>query len=219
VNQSTPDPRPTEADTIIRVALQESQRLFRDGLEMFLAAEPDIEVVAAAADPTALLAICERHRPDVVVLQVDRVTWDVARLAGGIQRRLRNVRIIGLYDRITRDEAVRHRRDGIRPLLARANGITSIVNAIRGIEGPATEPLAGPQGARVAGAATLTARELQVLELVSGGLTTREISVELGISPKTVENHKQRSFQKLGVQNQAHAVAVAMRRGLLMPRR
>jgi DNA-binding CsgD family transcriptional regulator len=68
---------------------------------------------------------------------------------------------------------------------------------------------------RVPPRAVLTARELDVLGLVGAGHTTREVSEALGISPKTVENHKQRIFVKLGVQNQAHAVAVAMRTGLL----
>jgi DNA-binding CsgD family transcriptional regulator len=67
--------------------------------------------------------------------------------------------------------------------------------------------------------ASLTLREVDVLNLVGAGLTSREISVALEISHKTVENHKQRIFCKLGVQNQAHAVSVAMRTGVLRPER
>ncbi len=65
------------------------------------------------------------------------------------------------------------------------------------------------------GRTVLTTRELHVLHLVGAGYTSREISGRLDISHKTVENHKQRIFGKLGVQNQAHAVSVAMRAGLL----
>jgi DNA-binding CsgD family transcriptional regulator len=63
--------------------------------------------------------------------------------------------------------------------------------------------------------AILTPREREVLELVSTGLTSRVISTHLGVSPKTIENHKQRIFHKLGVQNQGHAVANALRAGLI----
>ena len=56
---------------------------------------------------------------------------------------------------------------------------------------------------------------LQVLALISGGSTTSQIAERLGISAKTVENRRQALFAKLGVQNQSHAVAVAMRTGLL----
>jgi DNA-binding CsgD family transcriptional regulator len=62
---------------------------------------------------------------------------------------------------------------------------------------------------------TLTSREIDVLHLIGDGRTTRQMSDRLGISQKTVENHKQRIFDKLGVQNQGHAIAIAMRRGLI----
>lgn len=64
-------------------------------------------------------------------------------------------------------------------------------------------------------APALTGRELEVLRLIGAGRTTREISIVLGVSRRTVENHKRRIFGKLDVQSQAHAVASAARLGLL----
>ena len=61
----------------------------------------------------------------------------------------------------------------------------------------------------------LTTRELQVLALISGGLTSPQIAERMGISAKTVESKRQALFAKLGVQNQSAAVAAAIRRGLL----
>jgi DNA-binding CsgD family transcriptional regulator len=61
----------------------------------------------------------------------------------------------------------------------------------------------------------LTARETQILRCIALGMSAGETSQQLGISPKTVENHKRRIFAKLGVQNQSHAVAIATRAGLL----
>jgi DNA-binding NarL/FixJ family response regulator len=64
----------------------------------------------------------------------------------------------------------------------------------------------------------LSAREVEILRAISAGHTTREISAQLKISSKTVDNHKQRIFAKLGVQNAAHAVAaVARAAGPLAP--
>ena len=65
----------------------------------------------------------------------------------------------------------------------------------------------------------LAPRELTILNLVGAGFTSREISSQLAISHKTVEDHKQRIFGKLGVQNQAHALSVAMRLGVMRPER
>jgi len=54
-----------------------------------------------------------------------------------------------------------------------------------------------------------------VLALISAGLTTAQIAIRMGISRKTVENRRQSLFAKLGVQNQSHAIAVAIRTGVL----
>ncbi len=61
----------------------------------------------------------------------------------------------------------------------------------------------------------LSTREIQILRCIALGMSAGETSHQLGISPKTVENHKRRIFTKLGVQNQSHAVAIATRAGLL----
>lgn len=63
----------------------------------------------------------------------------------------------------------------------------------------------------------LTPREVQVMRGIADGLATAQVAVSLGITRKSVENHKQRIFAKLGVQSQAHAVAVAAGSGLLDP--
>ncbi len=63
----------------------------------------------------------------------------------------------------------------------------------------------------------LTPREVQVMRGIANGLATMQVAISLGITRKSVENHKQRIFVKLGVQSQAHAVAVAVDSGLLDP--
>lgn len=65
--------------------------------------------------------------------------------------------------------------------------------------------------------ANLTDCEVQVLGAIGAGATTRGVANLMGISPETVEDHKRRIFSKLGAQNKSHAVAVALRRGLLNP--
>ena len=61
----------------------------------------------------------------------------------------------------------------------------------------------------------LTRRQIEVVRLIGRGLTSNEIADHLGVRPKTVENYKQRVFVRLGVQNQAHAVARCARLGLM----
>ena len=94
--------------------------------------------------------------------------------------------------------------------------VETILTAVRAEDG--TKVL-GPTGSTATparpAAIALTPREVEILTRIARGFSTREVSEQLGISPRTVENHKRRIFVKLDVQNQAHAVAVATRAGLL----
>ncbi|MEN3274016.1 MAG: hypothetical protein V7636_2777 [Actinomycetota bacterium] len=73
------------------------------------------------------------------------------------------------------------------------------------------------QGSRTSPRLTLTRREHDVLTAMADGLSTKAIARQLGVAIKTVENHKTRVFDKLGVRSQAHAVATAISHGLLTP--
>ena len=204
----------------MRLALQQRQRLFREGLGDLLGAEDDIEIVGAAATPEELFEVCQRERPDVVLVEADATGWHPARLVASLRRLLPQVRVVGVTALPTGPaELSRARRNGMRDLVSRSGGITEILTAARSTstvrKGMVLPFVAAPSGHGTA----LTERELSVLNLVGAGFTSREISVLLGISHKTVENHKQRIFGKLGVQNQAHAVSVAMRTGVLRPER
>ncbi len=201
----------------VRVCVHQRERLFREGLGQLLQAEEDIEVVGAVRSGDDLIRLCDRERPDVAVVDLDSPDWKLGRVATSLRRRLPRLQVIGLYTALSATEtrlirqagiATVSHRDGIRPILeaVRASG-TGSRNAI----GPFTAHVQHPAGG------SLTAREVAVLTLVGGGHTSREISNQLQISHKTVENHKQRIFGKLGVQNQAHAVSVAMRKGMISP--
>ena len=217
---------------VARLALWQSHRLFREGLAGLLAARDDIALVAAVATGEDLLAACRQLRPDVALLEVASGGAAGATRVAALLRRAAGpgTRLIGLYEGQAPRDTAPMRAAGLRLLLPRADGIGPVLRAIRGE--PAPQPIVAPspgahgaRGAgRVAGASypdlvPLTGREADVLALVGAGRTSRQISLELSISHKTVENHKQRIFGKLGVQNQAHAVVVAMRQGLLEPER
>ena len=81
--------------------------------------------------------------------------------------------------------------------------VSDLAGAVLGPPAAGQEPTAEP-------ASRLTARERDVLGGIAEGLRLEEIADTMGISPKSVENHKQRIFGKLGVQSQAHAVAVTL---------
>ena len=203
-----------------RVVVQQRQRLFREGLAQLVGAEDDMEVCGTAASSEDLVRVCAERGPEIVLLEADSTAWDVARLCASLRRAHPRLRVIGLSDAPTSaGETSEARRSGMSALVSREMGIGGILAAVRAT-------VANPEGGNVAvfrrsvsvevpTRPVLTERELHVLHLVGAGCTSREISSRLGISHKTVENHKQRAFGKLGVQNQAHAISVAMRAGFL----
>jgi two-component system invasion response regulator UvrY len=203
--------------TIQRVAVQDRQRLVREGLSLLLDAEPDVEVCVRAATAEELLVQTEGERLDVVLLEFDGVEWDPSRLVAALRERHPGVVVIATT---TGDGPVpvRAYQAGIRMVISRRTGVRNLLQAVRSVR----QASSADGGSNVIclderRSNVLSRREVEVLDAIGTGATARHVAMQMGISAKTVENYKQRIFTKLGVQNQAHAVAVAVRHGLIDP--
>lgn len=186
-----------------------------------------IEVLDMARGYHELLILCAARRPDMVLVAdrlddvpVEDVVDEMAAL---------DVRIIVLSDDPSADRLGQLLTHGISGLLSHDAGPGDVISGIRAVArgemclNPAVltpivqqwrrlraQPV--PVGARRRPA--LTPRELDVLAAMTDGLAAKAIAARLGMAVKTVENHKIRVFEKLGVRSQAHAVSVAMAYGL-----
>lgn len=191
----------------VAVLLHDPRRLLLEGKARLLR-ERGVQVVWGTRELLDLLtADVDDVRIDAAVLCVDGDRRQVLRVVRELRRRHRAIRIIGT----TRSAS------DVDPVLARelftvvdANArVGAIVEALRGQRAPlrlSSVPTTARQH-------TMTCREREVLVLLASGCSASEVAVQLSVSRKTIENHKQRLFAKLGVQNQAHAVAVALRAG------
>jgi DNA-binding NarL/FixJ family response regulator len=212
--------RGTQAVTV-RAVIQDQRRLFRDGLALLLEAEDDFDVVGSASTLTELAEVCDQERPHVALVQAGGAANDPIRVVNAVRRRSRHIRVIGLCSEMARRDVDSAMRAGFDAVLPQVSGFGQVLDVLRNAQpktsaGRALMWLDTPPAAKQSTtSATLTEREREVLSAVGSGATTREISKQLGISAKTVENHKHRIFAKLDVHNQAHAVSVAMRAGLL----
>jgi DNA-binding NarL/FixJ family response regulator len=210
-------PLPASAGTL-RVAIQDRQRLYREGMALVLANEPDFEVVITAGSAAELVAASAEHDFDLVVLEFDVDDWDAGRLVAALRRQQPGVAVVGLLPGNSTELPPRAFQAGVRSVFPRNAGVRAFLQTVR--SRPASSPVS-VAAERVVNLderrPLLSHREIQVLGEIGAGSTTRLVAQAMGISPKTVENHKQRIFAKLGVQNQAHAVAVALRQGLLQP--
>lgn len=199
---------------IIKTAIQHRDRFIRTGLAHVLALEPDVQVVGQASTAADVVSLVKAERPDVVLLELD-APWDGPRLAAALRKVQRTLRVVALQDGASPELARRAYQAGIRSSVDSGAGTPAIVSALRGRHIAA--PVAALPTCRTSPSSTLTSREVEILQCIATGMLTREIAGALGITLKTVENHKQRLFRKLDVQNQAHAVSIAIRQGVLAP--
>ena len=206
-----PDERPR------RIAIQDRRRLFRDGLVLVLADEPDLEVVAGVATACELTALRVAAPLDVVILELDGPEGGPYRAVAGLLRRHPNLFVVGTWTGQGADPSLVARRAGVGAVFPCHAGVRALLDTVR--NRPARRPV--PSARRAVDVEDrprlLSPREVEVLAAIGAGATTRSAAAALQISPKTVEHHKQRIFSKLDVQNQAHAVAVAIRLGLVAP--
>lgn len=200
----------------LRIAIQDRQRLYREGVALVLANEPDLEVVTTAATASELVTATAECEVDLVVLELDVEDWDACRLVAALRKRHPGLAVVGLLPGDDDTLPARAYQAGVRSVVPRNAGIRAFLRTVRSLPSPSRSSLPASRIVNLEERRQiLSHREIQVLGEIGSGSTTRAVAEAMGISPKTVENHKQRIFAKLGVQNQAHAVAVAMRQGLL----
>jgi DNA-binding NarL/FixJ family response regulator len=195
-----------------RLVIQDRSRLFAESLQIALRPALAPNTISCVRDGEALLASLAGNQPDGVILEVGGVPWDVLALVGQVTDNLRHTVIVGTMP------LGEHRTLGRGPeiVVTRTASSRTFARALRGLSPHVPSSPKGP-GSAPEVPARLTQREYQVLSLIARGLTTMEIGKRLGISPKTVQNRRQSLFSKLEVQNQSHAISVAVRAGLLGP--
>jgi DNA-binding NarL/FixJ family response regulator len=206
------------AAPVIRVALCDARRWFREALARRLNEEPDIRVLWTVRTLDELDEV--PWVANVLVLsiedQLDRRSIEQLAI---VCDRHPGAAVIGLTSGEASVATVWGRlyRTGIATLVSRASGVPALVGVLRHHGGGAAASDPDPERSDRRLRPLLSPREQEVLEWLAAGRTVSEIAVALGLRPKTVANCKQRLYRKLGVHHQAHAVATALGMGLLVP--
>jgi DNA-binding NarL/FixJ family response regulator len=210
---------------MIRLLIADDHPVVRDGLRGMLAGEADFEVVGEAASGTAALALCERERPDVVLMDLQMPEMDGATATAEIAARFPGTRVLVLTTYDTDADILRAVEAGATGYLLKDAPKEQLFPAIRAAA--RGETVLAPSVAarlvnrmRVPAEEALTAREVEVLELVARGSSNADIAATLFISEATVKTHLLHVFAKLGVDDRTAAVVAAMERGIIaLPRR
>jgi two-component system response regulator NreC len=209
----------------IRVVLADDHAVLRAGLRALLNAEPDIEVVGEAGDGEEAVALAERLRPDVVVMDITMPRMDGLRATRQLLDRQPDARVLILTMHSEDQYLLQVLEAGGAGYVLKNSADTDLLDAIRVVaEGKAylypsaTKLLleAYRRGDRAdTRESALTEREEEVLKLTAEGYSNTEIAGRIYLSPKTVDTYRQRIMEKLGLHHRAELVRYALDRGLL----
>jgi DNA-binding NarL/FixJ family response regulator len=207
----------------VRVVVADDQRVVREGLVTVLDILPDVEVVGAAADGEQALALVERHRPQVVLMDLRMPRTDGVEATARITREHPSTKVVVLTTYADDESIIAALRAGALGYLTKDAGRDQIARAIHAAA--AGQAVLDPtvQARLVAAAAPapqnpvasgplpdgLSPREAQVLALIATGATNAEIAKTLVVSLSTVKTHINNIFAKTGVTDRAQAVTYA----------
>jgi DNA-binding NarL/FixJ family response regulator len=212
---------------MIRVCLVEDQTLVRQGIKSLLALAKDIEVVAEAVDGDDALRVIPEARPDVVLLDVRMPKKNGLEVLEALAARgtLPPTIILTTFDddHVVLDGV----KAGAKGFLLKDVSLEELTSAIRSVAAGETlirftaadRILAGlrdkPRVPATDYPESLTERETEVLQLLAGGYSNREIAAALHVAEGTVKNHTSSILSKLGVRDRTRAVLKAIERGLI----
>ena len=215
-------------DDQIRVILADDHAVVRAGLKAVLGAAKDIVVISEASNGREVVALAERLKPDVVVMDLSMRDTDGLAATKEIVAKGPTPRVLVLTMHAEEEYLVQALEAGAAGYLVKSAADRELVDAVRAVaHGDVyVQPSAGrvlARGLKRSDKAAderarfekLTQRERDVLRLVAEGYTAPEIGVKLFISPKTVDTYKQRIGEKLGLTHRADYVKFALKLGLL----
>ncbi|HET6531055.1 MAG TPA: response regulator transcription factor [Actinoplanes sp.] len=220
---------------MIRVLLADDQALVRAGFRALLNAEPDIEVVAEAADGLAAVRLAQQTEPDVVLMDIRMPGVDGLEATRRIAAdpALAGTRVVILTTFELDEYVFEALRTGASGFLVKDTEPVELLRGVRAVAAGdallspsvtrrvigefATPGARGRQVAPPQELEQLTEREREVMVLVAEGLSNDEIAARLVISPATAKTHVSRAMVKLGARDRAQLVVYAYEAGLIRP--
>lgn len=211
---------------MIRVLICDDQDVVREGLRSILGTAPGIDVVALAENGARAVELFERHKPDVVLMDLNMPVMNGIQATRRLREKYPDARILALttYDAdewvfdVIRAGAAGYllkdtpRAELIRAIEGTANGLTFVDPNVAGKLFARVS--AGGNASGSALAADLSARERDIVKLLARGMSNADIAHRLFLSEGTVRNYVSSIFAKLGVADRTQAAIVALQHGM-----
>jgi two-component system NarL family response regulator len=205
------------SDALIRVLIADDHPIVRDGLNAVINDQPDMEVVAEAANGNETVQLALEHRPDVLLVDLRMPQLNGLEVINAIRADWPQARIIILTTYDGEEDIYQALQAGAQAYLLKGMPRAELLDTIRAVHAGRKRipPEVASKLAERISASELTERELEVLELIVAGQSNKEIGASLSITEGTVKAHVNSILGKLGVQDRTQAVTEALRRGIV----
>lgn len=208
----------------IRVLIADDHSVVRQGLRMFLSADPELEIIGEARDGSEAVRLAIQLAPDVVLMDLLMPGMNGIQATGAIRRSAPNTEVVALTSVLEDTSIVEAIRAGAIGYLLKDTEAHELVRAIKAAAGGQVQ-LSPEVAARLLHEVRtpetirdpLTERETEVLRMLAQGHTNKEISMALFIGEQTVKSHVSHVLNKLGVPSRTQAALYAIRIGLVPP--
>jgi DNA-binding NarL/FixJ family response regulator len=205
----------------LSVILADDHAIVRQGLAALLQGVPDISLLAQAADGEAAWELIETHQPDIAILDLAMPRATGIEVARRVEAAALDTRVVLLTMRDDAATALQAQQAGVTGFVIKDNSFEELALAVRSVAAGGTfvtpAVRAKLNGLRRSGQrpVALSPREREVVRLIAGGQTSKEIGRALAISPRTVDTYRDRLRDKLGLHTVAELVLYAAQCGWL----
>ena len=202
---------------LIRILTVDDHPLLREGIAFLVKSQPDMELVAEASDGEEAIEQFRRHRPDVTLMDLRMPNLNGTEAISRIRNEFPDAKIIVLTTYAGDVQVLKAIKAGARGYIVKGHVHRELLDAIRSVHAghKRIPPEIAAELADHAADDQLSAREIDVLRLIGEGNANKQIADKLLIAETTVKNHISSILSKLSANDRAHAVTIALQRGII----
>ena len=209
----------------IRLVLADDHRIILEGLEQLFRREKDFEVVATATTGQSTLAAVKKHKPQVLVLDIQMPEGNGLWVLKQIHAEKIQTRVVLLTATLDEDEVLEAMQSGVSGLVLKEAAAVNLVDTVRRVQrgeraleptlvSRALDRLSQREEAKKI-VEVLSKRETEIVKMVAAGLRNKEIAMKLNIGEGTVKTHLHTIYEKLGVHGRVELTTYAIERGII----
>ena len=210
----------------IKILLANDHKIIREGLRLLFESQSDMEVLDGEEDGKSVLQLSDEHEPDVIVIDINMSGTDNIELSRRILSDNPSIRIVAHPERIHMFFLSQAIKAGITGFVSKGSSFNVLVHAVRAVYENGTYMCPEIKDVLANGylnqvrpdfqgeSSALSEKEYEIIQLLSMGMTSKEIAVRMEISPKTVDAYRRQIMDKLDINSVAELIKHAIREGI-----